>query len=342
MVNLSRGLYDEGYEVDLVLAQAEGPLLHDISRYVDIVDLEASRVRYSLPGLVQYLRRNHPHTLFSTLGYANVIALLACRISGSPSRVVVREANTISHNQPPRIVEWLMRWTYPWADAVIANSIDSGDALIAEGIVDEDQLQVIPNPTITDGLMALQEKPVNETWFSDDDPVILGVGRLEPQKDFATLIEGFSRLREEIPARLIILGEGSEREALENLAQELQVHDSVKLPGFVENPHKYMERADIVANTSRWEGAPNVIPEALAAGTPVVATDCPGGTSDMLAGGEYGRLVPVGNSQAVAEALEDSIADPATPSDLRERGKRFHLDTVLPQYERVLFPDLDS
>ena len=128
-------------------------------------------------------------------------------------------------------------------------------------------------------------------------PLVLGARRLTEQKDFPTLVRAFAKLRRERPARLVILGEGRHRARLEALAAELGVAADVALPGFTPNPYAWMARADLFVLSSAWEGSPNVLTEALALGTPSVATDCPSGPREVLDGGRYGPLVPVGDAE---------------------------------------------
>jgi glycosyltransferase involved in cell wall biosynthesis len=152
--------------------------------------------------------------------------------------------------------------------------------------------------------------------------VVLGIGRLAPAKDFATLLRAFALLRAKRPARLVLLGEGPERARLAALAQQLGVADDVRMPGFVRNPFAWLARAGALASSSVYEGLANVLREALACGCPVVATDCPSGTAEALEGGALGRLVPVGDPHALAQALFETLASP--PSS-EERARRAQL-----------------
>jgi glycosyltransferase involved in cell wall biosynthesis len=167
---------------------------------------------------------------------------------------------------------------------------------------------------VTPELLALAAEPVDHPWFaSGEPPVVLGVGRLTKQKDFATLLRAFAELRACRPARLAILGEGEERPALESLVRELDLVPEVWLPGYQRNPFKFMARAGVFVLSSAWEGSPGVLVQALACGAPVVATDCPSGPREVLGGGDAGRLVPVGDASALAAAVAAMLARSRRP-----------------------------
>jgi glycosyltransferase involved in cell wall biosynthesis len=172
--------------------------------------------------------------------------------------------------------------------------------------------------------------------------VILAVGKLKPQKDFATLVRAFAEARRQRAMRLIVLGEGEERDSLRRLAEKLGVAVDVAIPGFAENPFAYMARAAMLAQTSRWEGFSNVVAEALACGCPVVATDCPGGTREILAGGRFGRLVAVGAVPAIAAAILATLAESPPRDELRRRAESFGVTIAVERYLEVLAGCVES
>ncbi len=157
---------------------------------------------------------------------------------------------------------------------------------------------------MSDTLHRQSELAIDHPWFTPGSlPVVIAVGRLEPQKDFTTLIRAFAQLLETTPARLLILGDGSEREMLSGLSAELDLTECVQMPGFTPNPHAFVSRAALLVLSSRFESLANVVIEAMAVGTPVIATDCPSGPSEALGGGRYGTLVRVGDVVQLAEAM---------------------------------------
>jgi glycosyltransferase involved in cell wall biosynthesis len=180
------------------------------------------------------------------------------------------------------------------------------------------------------------QAPLDHPWFQPGQPpVVLAVGSLTVQKDFPTLIRAVAHVQETRPVRLLILGEGQDRPTLEAQVRKLGLEQSISLPGFVANPYAYMARASVFVLSSRWEGLPTVLMEALFCGAPVVATDCPSGPREILRGGQYGRLVPVGEVTALADAIQATLDD-KTARPPRESWQPFELESVVNQYIKVL------
>lgn len=317
MLHLAGGFSEMGFAIDVVAADASGEFRGKVPSAVRVVDLGATRVASSLPALVRYLRATKPTVLIAAMTHCGAAALLARSMAGTATRVIVTEhaplANVIDASRRLRVhaMRWVVRWLYPRADAVVA--VSRGVARDIEALMrcPAGTVHVIYNPVVTPELLERGRATVEEEWFrAGAPPVVLAVGRLEPEKDFETLLRAFAQLRERRPARILILGEGSHRAALEQLARELGIQADVRLPGFCPNPYPYMRAASVLALSSRWEGLGIVLVEALALGTPVVSTDCPSGPREILRGGEYGALVPVGDSRAMAQALEQALHQP--------------------------------
>jgi glycosyltransferase involved in cell wall biosynthesis len=325
-VTLARGLADLGHRVDLVAGAAIGPLRAEISPLVRVVDLAAPRLAASLPGLVSYLKSERPERLYSALEGAGILALLARRLAGMRAlQVVPSIRNTLSDEarqaSPKRkLMLRLSRWLYPSADAVLA--VSQGVAADASRMLGlpSSAITVVRNPTLTPELRSAAAAPVDHPWFNPKSvPVIMGCGRLVPQKDFATLIDAFALVRAQRPCRLLILGEGPLRPDLVRLADQRGVAAELALPGFDPNPYRFMAKADVFVLSSLFEGSPNVIVQALACGAPVVSTDCPSGPNEILAGVPRGRLVPVGDARRMASetiAILDEADGRPHPIDL--------------------------
>jgi glycosyltransferase involved in cell wall biosynthesis len=228
----------------------------------------------------------------------------------------------------------VMSHAYARADGIVAVSDGVADDLAALTGLDRASITRIYNP-LPPAIEALAraEPEVNE--YLADRPTVLAAGRLVREKDFSTLLHAFAMLRDQRRVQLVILGDGPERQRLLALARSLDLEDDVHFPGFVVNPYPYMRRASVLAVSSIAEGFGNVIVEALACGTPVVSTRCPGGPAEILANGAYGRLVPVGDVGAMARALGDTL-DAPRPARLKERASEFMLDRIASQYLEVL------
>ena len=198
-------------------------------------------------------------------------------------------------------------------------------------------MKVIYNPVVTPELYQKITEFSEHPWFAPNSPpVILGVGRLEMQKDFATLIRAFAKVQSQRPARLMILGEGISRPQLEALVRELGVAENVTLPGFVANPYAYMARSAVFVLSSLFEGLPTVLIEAMAAGTSVVSTDCKSGPAEILERGLYGKLVPVGDIEAMAKAIISTLDRPVDAVLLQQKAAEFSLKKSVAQYLEVL------
>lgn len=318
IVNLAQGITERGLPVDLVLAAAEGPLLEQLPPAVRVVDLHAPRVLRSLGPLTGYLRRERPRVLVASMGHANVVAVWAARLARRGTPVIVTVHNTLSQTSRDRgglaggVWPHLLRTFYPWAARVVAVSRGAADDLARTSGLPRERVEVVYNPVIMPATMARAREAPDHPWFAPGEPpVVLGVGRLTRQKDFATLVRAFAEVRRRRPARLIILGEGEDRPALEALAAELGVRDDLALPGFRDNAMAYMAGSAVFVLSSAWEGLPTVLIEAMAAGTRVVSTDCPSGPREILQDGRLGALVPVGDPAALAAAILEALARPA-------------------------------
>ncbi len=197
-------------------------------------------------------------------------------------------------------------------------------------------VRTIYNPVITPRLLSLANEPVKHPWFGEGQPpVVLAIGRLTAPKDFPTLLRAAALLRQETDFRLLILGEGEERSHLEEMVTQLGLTREVALPGFVDNPFSYLARASLFVLSSAWEALPTVLIEAMALGVPVVSTDCRSGPTEILQGGQYGRLVPVGHVEAMMDAIRMGLKGPA-PAIPSEALEPFTLDAAIDEYEHLI------
>ena len=319
-VNLGRGLTKAGWEVDFVVLQAVGAFVSEVPSEARVVELKTTRVLASLPALVRYLRREKPSGIISFMDHANIVALWARALGSRSTRVVatvhstMSSANQKSNNRRSQLLPLFVRAFYPWADAIVAVSQGVADDLVRTTSLPASQLQVIYNPVITPELLAARSAPPPHPWLEPGQPpVVMGAGRLTTAKDFSNLLRAFDHVRRRRPARLLILGTGPERPALETLVAELGLGEHVALPGFQPAVYAFMARASVFALSSEWEGLPTVLIEALALSRAVVATDCPSGPREILDNGRLGRLVPVHDPVALGEAILASLDNPGPP-----------------------------
>ncbi|MCU0895486.1 MAG: glycosyltransferase [Rhodospirillales bacterium] len=241
-----------------------------------------------LPGLVSYLRRERPDVLVSAKYRPNLCAVWARRLARVPTRLVLTERTSVSEQFPKtrptahhRSVPVLMHRYYPCADQIVTVSRDLADDLAAFAAIPRERILPIYNPVVDDRLARAAAERPDHPWFRlGDVPIVLGVGRLERRKGFATLIRAFARIRRLRPLRLVILGggktakgEAADRAVLDALIRDLGVETDVSLPGFKLNPYAYMARASVFVLASDYEGLPGVLIQAMACGCPVVSTD---------------------------------------------------------------------
>lgn len=342
-VHLINEFARRGVSVDLLLADRDSPYLDRVAPEVRIVDVGTSNAVTGVPKLAFYLWRSQPRVLLTQRVRVNVLGLRARALAGSAARSFVtvntnmtRELEALAPRKGARHLD-LMRRYFPHNDGVIAVSQGVADDLAGLLGWPPARIAVAPNPTVTPELIALAEAPLDHPWFAaGGPPVILGMGRLEPQKDFQTLLQAFAILRRRQPCRLVVLGEGKQRRALEQLAAALEIAADVQFPGFVTNPYPYLRHASLFVLSSAWEGSPNSLTEALALGTPLVATDCPNGPREILEDGRHGPLVEVGDVDGLAAAMAHTLAHPPARGQLQAAAQRYTLARSATRYLETL------
>lgn len=320
MLQLANAMAAQEVNIDLLLTRAEGSFLDEVSSRARIVDFARRRTSGSLLSLRRYLLSVSPDALISALDNANVVSMLAKMTTPTPTRHVI----TV-HNSPTRqarvyrglrraATRILVRQLFPRADAIVAVSQGLASEVAESLGVDCDRIVTIYNPVISDRVFSLARSRPAHAWFTNDPtPIIVAAGRLTRQKGFITLVKALALIKERTPARLIVLGEGPLRPALQRTVDALELDDRVELHGFADNPYGFMRHAALFVLSSRWEGLPTVLIEALALGVPIVSTDCPSGPREILRNGTLGTLVPVGDERALAEAMLSALSTPPVP-----------------------------
>ncbi|MBI5526060.1 MAG: glycosyltransferase [Deltaproteobacteria bacterium] len=340
-VNLANGFASRGMSCDVVAASANGVLADELCRSVRVIDLGASRVVRSVIPLARYLHRERPRVLISALDYANACALVAAKLSFAGTKVVVAVhiSRSMASANASGFKDWVLRAMirhgYPLAEGIVAVSAGAADDLAVHAGIDRRRIAVIYNPIVGGALWEKAAESVSDPFVGEGVPLVLGMGRLARQKDFPNLVSAFSTLRRKRVAKLLILGEGEERKAIEALIARLGLGSEVGLPGYVKNPYPYLKKAAVFALSSAWEALPTVLIEALALGTPIVSTDCPCGPREILGSGAWGRLVPPGNAAKLAEALEAAIEQPPRPAP-KAAWERFEICRGVKTYVDLL------
>jgi len=340
--HLAHNFVKLGVKIDLILNRGDRTHLWRMPTQTRVIDLKAPNLYMSIPGLVRYIQQERPTALLAADHYLNEIALLSKRIAGVPLRVVVAEHNQLSKTAQNatklkgRLAPLFARNLYPWADGIVAVSHGVAQDLAQTATIPLERIQTIYNPVINPELFAsAKEQPAHDWFTTAAVPTILGVGKLEQQKDFPNLIRAFAKVRQVQPARLVILGWGPDLPQLAALVKELGIAADVDFPGYVQNPYAYMARASVFVLSSAWEGLPTVLIEAMALGTPVVSTDCESGPAEILADGKYGYLTPVGDSQSLADAILQVLSGHQKSVDANWLDQ-FGLEAATRKYLKIL------
>ncbi|MGD9512400.1 MAG: glycosyltransferase, partial [Geminicoccaceae bacterium] len=381
-LRLADGLIAAGYEVDLVVGRERHDLAHMVPSAARVVMLDrggaastcaravradprvapallaaitsrrppSGKLRH-LASFADYLRRERPDGIIAATAPLNLVAFWARRLTDSHAPLVMTEHNRFRIARDDGSEAWrydvapaLARHAYAEAEALVAVSDGIAEDMATFAGLPRERVRTVHNPVTGPHLEARAAAPLDHPWLAPGaPPVILGVGMLKPQKDFATLIRAFAQMRAERPARLVILGDvrgdakdQAHKEELLALPAELGIAGDVLFPGFVDNPQAWMARAACFVLSSRWEGLGNVLVEALACGCPAVSTDCPSGPREILDGGRYGRLVPVADSPAMAQAIAATLDQAPPPELLRGRAELFSVRRSVDRYLELL------
>lgn len=342
MTILANGFYRQGYPVDVVLLKRTGPYLDELDSGINVIDLGSRRAFLSLFPLVRYFLRVRPAAVLATQMHINILSIVARTVARVPIRLVVREACTpsvITRNQGS-VKAWLvlklLAAFYPLADRIISPSKGVMVDLIKELGLSENHVMVIPNPLPLATIQRFAQQPPDHRWFRDRIPVVLGIGRLSNQKDFRTLIRAFAKVSAHRETRLIILGEGEDRAELQRMVGCYGLDDRVELIGFVANPFAYLRRSAVYVLSSPSEGLPNTLLEAMALEVPVVATDCLSGPREILEDGRWGRLIGVGDVDAMAVAIVSALDGQLVTAPLSTMKVKYGVNHIVQQYLEVL------
>ncbi len=291
MVDLANAFAGDGVNIDLVVMKSEGALGTQIDSGVNLVDLKVGRILGAIPKLVEYIKREKPLSIMALDEYSHLILLFAVRKSGETVRVVLRIGNMFeelfkryTRFRDKFIIPFLIKRYYKRADMVVAVSEGVADSIQKITRIDRKKIMVIYNPKDLHKIRELGFEPTGHAWFDKKTlPVLLGVGRLREQKNFAFLLEVFAEVIKTTPSRLVILGVGREEMRLCGLVRGLGLQDSVSFPGYFANPYVFMSKADMFVSVSLWEGMPNSLIEAMISGLPIIASDCDSGPREVLA-----------------------------------------------------------
>ncbi len=345
LVNLARGLSHHAVAVDFIINRRQVPYIDQLPEAVRVIAFETDKPKKRLQKLLAYLDEYDPAALISAKTKDDQVALAAKQQTRAGTRFFLRPGTALSERLRARRTHPLKKWLasrrfkqlFNQADGIIAVSQGVKEDVARITGVDPARITVVRNPNITPEFYQLAEQPADHPWFEPGQPpVLIGMGGLRRQKDFPSLIRAFAQVAAERPCRLMILGRGHKQEELEKLAEQLGVADRVQLPGFIANPYAYLSRASLFVLSSLWEGSPNVLTESLALGTPVVATDCPSGPYEITQAGKFGPLVPVGDVDALAQAIRETLDNPPDSEWLKSAVAEYTMERSARAYLQAM------
>ncbi|WP_082220657.1 glycosyltransferase [Haloferax gibbonsii] len=347
IVNLSSGLSNRGYQVEIVSGNIHGLFSSDLPPEVDTCEIQVPSVPVagsssSLVSLYQYFKNKCPDNFISVMNHANIPSALAHQMSRSNSNLILTEhnnpkllmSNKNSYKYKNKLIYEAAKHLYGHADHVVGVSQGVAEDL-SDILPHLDNIRCIYNPVVSEKITEKSLVTPDHWMFEDDIPVIIGA-KPEVQKNLTMLVESFSAIIEEREAYLLIVGSGEQIDEIKLRSQELGVEDYTDICGIVPDIYSYLGSADVFASTSNWEGLPTIHIEALACGTPVVATDCPSGPREILGDGKYGKLVPVEDREKFSKALLDVLKSPPEKDKLIGRADSFSIHKSVDMYEKIL------
>ena len=339
-LNLLEALPGPDLRVTLLLNRRRGPLVAALLESAEVRSLEVHRTIAALPRLAAYLRQERPDILISYLAFNNIAAIWANRLAGRPSKIIASHHSMMSIHGAggwkQRLVPSLYKLFLGSADHVVAVS-EGVAAELSQVLQGRLALSVINNPIVTPRYRELAAAPLDHPWFAmGEPPVILGVGRFAPEKNFALLVDAYARLSERLPARLVLLGGGPLQQALLQQIADHGLSQRAAILPIDPNPWRYMARAKVLVLTSSSEAFGNVLVEAMATGTPVVSVDCPDGPAEILGHGKWGRLVVAGDAGALATAIEETLLNPGDPLPRQARAMDFSAQSIAQRYRDLI------
>lgn len=341
LIDIAVGLAGAGYQVTFCCARVDDSVF--IDKYKNEIKLKVFGVTSRLSAalkLKNFIDKNNANVIVSGGTDNNCIVALVSRWSHSKPLSIITEHTSLiqtinnSKRKLAKLLPLAVRLFYPKATVLASVSCSLENELLEDIKVKHSNTKVLYNPVINDELQHKSLDSVKHKWFGSGNKVFIGVGQLTEQKDFFTLLNAFKLLKENTQFKLIILGDGPDKVALQKHIDALDIKDKVDLVGRVDNPYAYMKQADVFVLSSKWEGFGLVLVEAMACGTPVVSTDCPHGPREILADGKWGELVPVEDPAALAKAMLAAVAKPRDAA--LERAQVFSHEASIKQYAELI------
>ena len=350
MINLANGLC-ESYlrrgikiQVSLLVVDDSGEYREEVNHSVRVHSLSRSRALFSFFDLIRFYNTEHPDVVISSMPHLNMLSTLARRFSTTRPKIIVTERSTYSEfkkygSYKDRFLHMFVKRSYLSADAIVAVSEGVADDLCVQFSLGRKDVEVIYNPVISNKILERMAGDLDPRIAHDliTSRFVIAMGSLEQRKGFDTLIRAFHAVtKTDDSVNLVILGEGGKRRELESLIARLRLQTRAFMPGFVTNPFPILKNAQVFILSSVVEGLPNVLIQAMACGVPVVATDCPSGPQEILEGGKWGYLVPVGDANSMASAILEQLSGVFPRLPVEQRARFFSVDRAVNAYEDLI------
>lgn len=344
MVNLANSLHEKGMSIKLILVNKTGPYLSEVHPGIKIIDLKAkSGVKSVVFKLRKILSGNVLDVLISTQPHINsVVGFCTIGLKHKPL-IIFREASTPSLNYQNLglFTRLIFKFLYGFGDHFVAVSIGVRGDMGNFYNISLKKITTIYNPIVDDTIIKKATKTSNHPWLNQKEiPVILTMGRISPEKDYVTLLKAFSRVLKSVDVKLLMLGDKDQNPEytteLISLIKSLGIANSIELIGFKPNPFSYLSKASLFVLSSKYEGLPGSLVQALACGCPVVSTDCPSGPAEILENGKYGKLVPVGDVDAMTKAILESLGEEHDKGELKNRADDFSAEKAGERYLNLI------
>lgn len=340
-INLAAEMIRQGYQVDLFLTMYQGDYLKDIPKEVNLIKGKGGAIK-SILVFAKYIRTQKPDVIISARDYLNLINIVVTKLVRSKTQLITSvhvDYSGIPEQKKSvrlKVLNYTLKYLYKKADNVVAVSAGVAKDFSERYNYPLNKIDVVYNPTYVEENYIKESELKYGAFYETDLPIIIGVGRLNNQKNFSLLIEAFEEVNKQIAAKLIILGEGANRIELEKMIEDKRLKDRVLLPGFVPNPIDYIKKSNVFVMSSSWEGFGNVIVEAMGTGISVVSTDCPSGPAEILNNTKYGTLVSMHNKEEMSNAIIELIKKPLNPELVKTRAKDFSVPTITNQYLNLI------
>ena len=268
------------------------------------------------------------------------LAILLKKFSKNNFKLILREAvdphvaASIQRNYiSERIILYIKKMLYPKSDRIIAISRGVKDSLVGKLAIDSKMINVIYNPAADEKIIELSQEIADD--YSFKNYTIVNIGRLTKQKDHLTLLKAFKLVIKKAKCNLLIIGEGSEKENIENYIRNNDLENYVKLLGYKSNPWKYLSRSNLFVLSSIWEGFGNVIVESMLLGIPVISTRCKSGPAEILDNGKYGKLYDIYDYNKLSELILNEINSKELENSsniAKKRSEDFTIDKITDSY----------